>query len=318
MRDVNWIGRAALAILFALAIESAASAGEAWPRPDAAALPDGPHKDEILYGETLIRRTYSVIGPEVADPSRRYAGNNLACGSCHLDGGRQRFGLSYIGTYDAYPRHMARENEVRTLTQRINGCLERSMNGRALPGDSAEMKAMIAYIRFLSEAAPEGLNGRATPPLELLDRAADPAKGAEVFATYCAACHGEDGKGVRNGAVGDAEGYLYPPVWGPDSFNTGAGMHRLIMSARFIHANMPLGTTFESPLLTAEEAWDVAAFINAQERPEKAGLDRDFPDRSTKPVDAPFPPHEDDFPLEQHQFGPFQPILEAKGAGKGS
>ena len=39
-----------------------------------------------------------------------------------------------------------------------------------------------------------------------------------------------------------------------------------------------------------------------------SGLDRDYPDRSTKPVDNPYGPFADDFPLEQHRFGPFQPI----------
>ena len=301
---------ATLAFLIAALLSAAAIAEEVWKKPDPHTLPDGASKDEVLYGETLIRRTFSVIGPEVANPAMRYAGNNLACGSCHLDGGRQRLGLSYVGVYDAYPANMARENEMRTLTQRINGCMERSMNGRALPDESAEMKAMIAYIRFLSADAPEAVNGRSTPQLALMDRAADPAKGAEVFDLYCAACHGADGQGMRSGKAGDERGYLYPPLWGPDSFNDGAGMHRLITSARFIHANMPLGTTFESPLLTEEEAFDVAAYINSQPRPEKSGLDRDYPDRSRKPVDAPFPPYDDDFSLEQHRLGPFKPILE--------
>ncbi|MEO1013872.1 MAG: c-type cytochrome [Pseudomonadota bacterium] len=297
---------------------AAAGAQQEWPWPEASELADGSDKDQILYGEALIRRTYSVIGPEVADPDMRYAGNNLACGSCHLDGGRQRYGLSFIGVSDAYPRPMARENNVRTLTQRINGCMERSMNGRALPGGSTEIAAMIAYIDFLSETAPEGLEGRGAPPLAFLDRAADPGRGAKVYAEQCATCHGANGEGARAGAPGDAGGYLYPPLWGADSFNTGAGMHRVIKAATFIHANMPLGTTFDAPALSVEDAWDVAAFINVGPRPAKAGLDRDYPDRSRKPVDAPFPPFADDFPLEAHKFGPYQPILDARAAAAGT
>ncbi len=305
---------AVFASFFAVLLLCGAAADEApsWPQPDPAGLADSPQKDEILYGERLIRRTFSVIGPEVEDPAMRYAGNNLACNSCHLDGGRQRFALSFIGAYDAYPRNMARENEVRTLTQRINGCMERSMNGRALPDDSAEIQAMIAYMRFLSEAAPEGMEGRSSPPLELLDRPASPAAGKEVYVTYCIACHGADGQGARNGVAGDGEGYLYPPVWGPDSFNSGAGMHRLINSARFIHANMPFGATFDYPMLSVEEAWDVAAYINSHGRPEKTGLENDYPDRSRKPVDAPFPPFDDDFSMDQHKLGPFQPIIKER------
>lgn len=299
-------------VLFLARAPAEEDAGVQWPHPDVAALPDGPDKDQIAYGEKLITKTFAVIGPEVKDPAMRYAGNNLACSSCHLDGGRRRLGLSLIGVHGAYPANMARENESRTLEQRINGCLERSMNGRLLPEKSAEVEAMVAYIAFLSEDAPEGVSGRSTPQLALLDRAADPKRGERVYRARCVACHGMNGQGMRRGPKGSARGYLYPPLWGEDSFNSGAGMHRLITSARYIHANMPFGATADSPMLTVEEAWDVAAYINAKTRPQKAGLELDYPDRSRKPVDAPFPPFEDDFPMEQHILGPYQPILDAR------
>jgi thiosulfate dehydrogenase len=283
----------------------------AWPQPDPATLADGPHKRDVLYGEALIRRTYAFVGPNAADPTMRYAGNNLACGSCHLDGGRRRYALSLIGAADAYPRNMARENAAQTLAQRINGCFERSMNGRALPANSPELAAMIAYIRFLSDAAPAHMDGRGVPSMPLIDRAADPRRGAEVYASTCAVCHGANGQGVRNEG---GQGYLYPPLWGPDSFNSGAGMHRIIAAANFIHANMPYGTTFESPRLSEEEAFDVAAYINVQSRPQRAGLERDYPDRRRKPVDAPFPPYADYFSQRQHTFGPWTDMVHAREA----
>jgi thiosulfate dehydrogenase len=192
------------------------------------------------------------------------------------------------------------------------------MNGKPLPIDSREMKAMLAYLQFLSTDVPVGraLDGRGSPTLPLLARAADPARGATVYLNRCAACHQMNGQGMRNPAD-PARGYLFPPLWGPDSFNDGAGMHRLIMSASFIRANMPLGTTYKSPVLSVEDAWDVAAYMNSQQRPAKVGLDRDYPDRARKPVDAPFPPFNDSFSLEQHRLGPFQPILDAT-AGRGA
>jgi thiosulfate dehydrogenase len=67
---------------------------------------------------------------------------------------------------------------------------------------------------------------------------------------------------------------------------------------------MPLGETD----LTHDQAFDVAAYINSKPRPQMANLDRDYPDRSTKPIDAPYGPYADDFPIEQHRFGPFPPI----------
>jgi thiosulfate dehydrogenase len=129
-----------------------------------------------------------------------------------------------------------------------------------------------------------------------------------VFSEKCAACHGENGLGVRNGASGDAKGYQFPPVWGPDSYNTGAGMHRVLTAAAFVKNNMPLGATFADPAISDEEAYDVAAYINSQPRPEKADLEKDFPDRLKKPVYAPFPPWIDGFSAEQHKYGPFEPI----------
>ncbi len=176
------------------------------------------------------------------------------------------------------------------------------------------MKALVAYLQFLSTGVPVGqaVEGRGSPALRLLTRAADPKRGADVFVERCAACHQMDGQGFRNRPIQAANGYLFPPLWGPDSFNDGAGMHRLMVSASFIRANMPLGTRYDAPVLSVEDAWDVAAFMNDQPRPARAGLDRDYPDRSVKPVDAPFPPFLDGFPLEQHRFGPFQPILDSR------
>jgi thiosulfate dehydrogenase len=218
-----------------------------------------------------------------------------------------------IGVYGIFPQYIARENEVRTLEERIEGCMERSMNGRILPIGGKEMKALMAYIQFLSTGVPVGKapQGRGSPPLPLLTRAADPKRGAAVYQANCAACHQPDGQGKRNGVPGDAKGYMFPPLWGPDSFNDGAGMHRVITSATFIHANMPYGTHYDAPVLSNDDAWDVAAYINSQTRPHRDHLDTDYPDRSKKPVDAPFPPFADNFPLEQHRLGPFQPIIDA-------
>jgi thiosulfate dehydrogenase len=136
------------------------------------------------------------------------------------------------------------------------------------------------------------------------DRAADLEAGRDVFETRCAICHGADGAGLPAAGVG--RGYVFPPLWGPDSFNNGAGMHRVLTAARFVKARMPLGQAD----LTDEQAFDVAAYVNSHPRPMMAGLERDYPDRADKPVDGPYGPFADDFPLEQHRFGPFRPIEE--------
>jgi len=100
------------------------------------------------------------------------------------------------------------------------------------------------------------------------------------------------------------KGYLFPPLWGPDSFNDGAGMGRVLTAARFIKARMPLG----KPDLSDDEAFDVAALINSKPRPAMANLDQDYPDRSAKPIDNGYGPYADPFPEDQHKYGPFGPI----------
>lgn len=187
------------------------------------------------------------------------------------------------------------------------------MNGRVLPDGGPEMKAMQTYIRFISggESVGQSPDGRGTPPLPLPPLAADPVQGGRIFATACAICHAPDGQGERldpSEALAAGRRYRFPPLWGPDSFNDGAGMARAITAARFVHANMPFGTTADAPVLSSADAFDVVAFISRQPRPHKADLEADFPDRTRKPVDAAYPPFLGPFTPEQHRVGPWQPI----------
>ena len=163
-----------------------------WEIPDPDTLPDDSYGRTVRRGRDLITRTSSLIGPDAPDPAMRYAGNGLDCQSCHIQAGTQQFGIPLAGIWGVFPQYIGRENEVRTLEERVNGCMERSMNGRALPVDGAEMKAILTYIRHISapERVGQSLVGRGTPPLPLPDRAADPVRGAVVYADTCAACHG--------------------------------------------------------------------------------------------------------------------------------
>ncbi|MEJ1937070.1 c-type cytochrome, partial [Nostoc sp. NIES-2111] len=241
------------------------------------------------------------------DASKRYAGNNLACRNCHLHAGTEPFAFPVYGIAPDFPAYSARSGTAITLPDRLNSCMRRSMNGRPMPTDSPEMLALVAYIDFLSTGVPDSvkLRGYGAGRMPLLDRAADPARGKPVYAAKCVACHGQTGAGVRRSLPSTDLGYMVPPLWGPDSFNEGAGMNRLITAANFLHANMPHGTDYLHPTLAPEEAWDVAAYMLAQPRPAMAGLDKDFPERSTKPFDTPYGPWADDLPAARHRFGPF-------------
>ena len=263
----------------------------------------------VEYGRALIRETSVLMGPNHEDPSMRFSGSNLDCSSCHLDSGTKPGTLSLLGASSRYPRFSGRDGVEGDLLDRINGCMERSMNGTKLSRDSAELRSMAAYVESLgNQFAAMGATRREADEPEAFNeppRAANPEAGQLVYEQRCQVCHGEDGLGLQ-ATLDIREGYLFPPLWGPDSFNDGAGMHRVLTAANFIKARMPLG----QPDLTDDQAFDVAAYINSKERPHMENLEVDYPDRATKPVDGPYGPYVDSFPIEQHRIGPFGPIRE--------
>jgi thiosulfate dehydrogenase len=293
-----------------------------WTVPEVGALPRDAHGLQVREGRDLITATYAYVGPNVADASKRYAGNNLACSNCHLQAGTKKFGVPLFGLWGDFPKYSARTGTEITIEGRVNACMTRSMNGRAMPDDAPEMQAMVAYIKFLSTGVPAGqqVPGMGSGHMRELTRAADPSRGQPIYARVCTACHNTDGSGIRNSAPGTDLGYMIPPLWGPDGFNDGAGMARLTSMANFVHFNMPHGVDYLNPQLSVEDAWDVAAYVESQPRPHKADIDKDFPDLLLKPVDATYGPYADTFSERQHKYGPFPPIRAAieklKGEGK--
>jgi thiosulfate dehydrogenase len=226
-------------------------------------MPQGMDGPLIAYGYELISQTYAVIGPGMDRPSMRFAGSNLACQNCHLDGGTARHALPLAGIYRSFPKYSDRDRRVISLVERLNECMVRSMNGRALPDESREMQALVAFVRYLGDLP-------SAPPMPAVEAPAQPAdatRGAVVFQTICANCHQPDGLGVRRGSKDDREGYVFPPLWGPDSYNDGAGMDRYQRIVGFVRHNMPRGVDPLHPRLTLQQAWDVSAFVIAQPRP---------------------------------------------------
>jgi thiosulfate dehydrogenase len=215
--------------------------------------------------------------------------------------------------YDAFPRYSARAGAEITIEERVNSCMTRSMNGRAIPRDAPDMAAFVAYVKFLSSGVPpdQRIPGLGAGNIPELDRAADPERGRTIYLQQCASCHNTDGSGIRRSLPATDLGYMVPPLWGPDSFNDGAGMDRLITAANFVHSNMPQGADYLNPVLSTVDAWDVAAFIVSQPRPHKALLEKDFLDLAQKPVDTPYGPYLDGFSETQHKYGPFAPIRAA-------
>lgn len=275
-----------------------------WIVPDEKTIPNNVYGDAIRYGQKLINETYLYIGPQAKDAKMHYAGNNFSCSSCHAEGGTIPNQAGFVGIHARFPQYQGRANASVTIEDRINGCMLRSMNGKPLPYNSKEMRAMATYMKWLSTGVPTGAmtEGQGLVKVKLPARAADPKKGEKIYTAKCASCHGANGEGIAN----EKGGYMFPPLWGNDSYNTGAGMYRLIKFASYVKANMPKGDA----TLTDEESFDVGAYVNSKPRPVLKGRENDFPNRAVKPVDMDVGPYDDTFSETDHRFGPYQQMMK--------
>lgn len=204
----------------------------------------------ILYGYHIMLETRKHV-PE-------YVGNVLDCNCCHFNagntlGGKNR-GISLVGVTAMYPRFSKRDNKEISLVDRLNNCFKRSLNGKALPKDSLEMEALVAYLAWISH---EVMDAPMLPWLGLepipSNHIPNPEEGQKIYESCCQICHGRNGEG----------GTKIPPLWGPQSFNDGAGMNTLPALSAFVWLNMPHG----QPNLTPEAALDVASYIIGKPRP---------------------------------------------------
>lgn len=264
----------ALLVLILIALAAAGGLGAGyymwgrqvdWYAVDIAKLGPGTENDLVRYGRDLIVNTPKHIGKNATNPAMRYAGNDLACQSCHLKAGLQPFAAPFVSTFATFP--MLVDDQVLTLTQRLNGCMRRSLNGKDLPPESHEMEALIAYIKFVGKGTPEGVRiaGMGLKPIAPPTEPPDARRGEVVYAKHCVSCHKEDGQGEprRSPAVG----YEIPPLWGDASFNAGAGMAKTAFAASYIRDNMPFGIDYREAVLTVQQAWDVAAFMISKPHP---------------------------------------------------
>lgn len=263
-------GAALAAVAFVAITPSAPSAGESFGGQATAAsfqppalsdIPDGPEGDAIRRGMAIF-----------ADPrthAAQFVGNSMACKNCHLDYGRRANSSPMWAAWVAYPQFRKKTGSINTMEDRIRGCFRYSMNapnspsGGPPPDGSDVYRDLESYFHWLAKDAPTGTKmkgaGYPTPPLS--QTGYDLSRGEQVFQQKCTGCHGGDGQGAQ--APGG--NVVYPPLWGPRSYNWGAGMGRVDLAAGFIKANMP----FDQPgTLTDQQAWDVAAFIDSHERPK--------------------------------------------------
>lgn len=274
-------------------------------------FPVGEMGDEIRYGKDIISHTAKYFGPKGSVSATT---NGMNCQNCHLDAGTRDMGNNYLAVASTYPKYRARSGAVEDIYKRVNDCFERSLNGKALDTNSKEMKAIVAYIQWIGKDVPKNTTPKTSGivKLDYLDRPASPENGKAIYAKKCNTCHGNEGQGVL---AQDGIEYTYPPLWGPNSYNSGAGLYRMSRFAGYVYHNMPFGATHLAPQLTQEEAWDLAAFVNSQPHPN-IDISIDWPKIEEKPVDHPFGPFADSFSENQHKFGPFAAIVKQNKSKK--
>jgi len=215
---------------------------------DPQALPSGPVGASIAYGHDIIADT------------QKYLPNNItarmSCQACHLNAGTQAHAGSFIGTYAYFPQWNKRSKRVITLQDRLAECFLYSMNGRPPAYSSREMVALVAYIAWLSRGVPtfSSVSFAQSSYIPLPSASPNIPHGAQLYAQKCAICHQANGAGAG----------VFPPLWGSTSFNNGAGMSHIDRMIGFVYYNMPQNAPGS---LTAQDAYDVSAFVLSHARP---------------------------------------------------
>jgi len=205
----------------------------------------------------------------------------MSCNNCHLNGGQREKSLPLVGVVGMFPEYNRRSGRLFSLGDRIVDCFLRSQNATGAtqaPGDlpsltSKEVLAVSAYLTWLSKgfeigSSPQWRGQNVIAAANLIPvKQLNSARGEAIFKEWCTSCHGPEGQGV---AIGDKRA---GPLWGPDSWNDGAGAARVYTLAGIIRHSMPY---LNPGSLTDEEAQQVAAFIDSKPRPAYPFKDEDY------------------------------------------
>ena len=236
--------------------------------------------DQIKWGYRIFVDTPREAG--------RFTGGTVACSNCHLNAGQRERALPLVGVAGQFPEYNNRAARLISVGDRVVDCFMRSENATGhgdgdLPSPtSKEVLAVSAYLSWLGRGYALGANpswrGRNAIPADRQIPVArlDVHAGETLYADRCVSCHGADGQGVQ---IGDKKA---GPLWGPGSWNDGAGAARVYTLAGIVRYTMPY---LNPGSLTDEEAQEVAAYINSKPRPVYPYKDRDY-QGSKIPVDA--------------------------------
>jgi len=209
----------------------------------------------------------------------QFAPSKMSCNNCHLNGGQREKSLPLVNVAGMFPEYNRRSGRLYSLNDRIVDCFLRSENATGAVEDdlpsttSPEVLALAAYITYIARGSEVGKNPswrgqNVIAPSNMIDVGKlDPSRGEALFMEHCTNCHGEDGQGVQ---IGDKKP---GPLWGPDSWNDGAGAARIYTLAGIIRYAMPY---LDPGRLTDEEAQQIAAFINSKPRPQYPFKNQDY------------------------------------------
>jgi thiosulfate dehydrogenase len=268
-------------------------------------VPRNPLVDPSLGQSTLadqIRWGYRIF-VDTPREAPRFTGGKVSCNNCHLNAGQRERAMPLVAVAGMFPEYNNRAARLISLGDRVVDCFLRSENatGRLAadtaaaegeqdrnPGDAAlstsakEVLAVSAFLTWLAQGYPVGVNpawrGQNTIAADKLVPVAklDVSRGETIFTERCTSCHGADGQGVQ---IGDKKA---GPLWGPDSWNDGAGASRVYTLAGIIRYSMPY---LDPGSLTDEDAQHVAAYITSKPRPKYPFKQRDYAGGKI-PVDA--------------------------------
>ena len=246
-------------------------------------FPQNPLTEKTLDKSKLsdeIRRGFRLFTNTPAE-APHLAPGGMSCTNCHMNGGQREKSLPLVGVTGMFPEYNKRSGRLFSLGDRITDCFLRSENttGSSLSPEelptptSGEVLAVSAYLTWLARGSEVGKSpswrGQNTIPAAALipiDKL-DPRKGEAIYGDRCATCHGADGQGVQ---IGDKKA---GPLWGPGSWNDGAGAARVYTLAGMIRYSMPY---LDPGNMTDEDAQQLAAFINSKPRPVFPFKERDY------------------------------------------
>jgi thiosulfate dehydrogenase len=246
-------------------------------------FPKNPLTDTTLDNSRLseeIRRGFRLFTNTPAEAPRLVPGG-MSCTNCHMNAGQRERSMPLVDVAGMFPEYNRRSARLFSLGDRITDCFLRSENatgGQLAPEEtptpsSPEVLAISAYLTWLSKGGTmgknpswRGQNAIAQAALVPVDQL-DPKKGEAIYNDRCVTCHGPDGQGVQ---IGDK---IAGPLWGPRSWNDGAGAARVYTLAGMIRYSMPY---LDPGNISDADAQHVAAFIDSKPRPAFPYKDRDY------------------------------------------